>query len=191
MATVYAVLHFAFGYGKFFTSFVEMHNTFDKFGNFRTIHRGGGIETKTLGVYNSKYKKEPGADISLDISEPLNEYKKIVGVFEPHSVQDFYPEYVENVPNDIRIIALVFDPDSYTIARSMRYSKGAAEWWAENDPENISLKWKKDASNHFKINMDRLLNLDEHEYKKLCDYCEMPQLPNWKSIITEYLEVSK
>jgi hypothetical protein len=191
MATIYTVLHFAFGYGKFFASFVEMHDTFDEIGSVRGIHIGGGVETKSTGVYNSKYKYTPHANIALDISQPIDQYDKIVGVFEPHSVQDFYPEYIENVPNDIRIIALIFDPDSYTIARSIKYAKGAKEWWDANSPENISLKWKTDARDYFKINMDRLLALDENEYTKLCNYCDMPKLPNWKSVITKYLEVSE
>lgn len=189
MSTVFAVFHFAWGYGKFFVSFVEQHKSFDRLGSRTESHHGWWTETKATGIYNSKFKPVPHSNPAIDISKELP-YNKIIGAFEPHNIQEFQPDYIQDTPNDIRVIVLKFEEDSHTIRRSKKYDKNGTEWWEQNSAANIKFKFDRSAAGHFSINMDRLLDLDENEYSKLCEYCDITPLENWKDIMIEYLKIS-
>lgn len=39
---------------------------------------------------------------------------------------------------------------------------------------------------HYVVNLENILNLDDNEYNKLIDYLETDSLSNWKDVVTDY-----
>lgn len=196
--------------GTWLTWFVNQHSSFPQY-EYEELDTDGTITDLCCDGATWCFMKDPedGApDDALSFDEYLVEYdqpcstnkvasKRCIKVLPDHDLSEAFTEHMHQqvLSYAHKIIMPVLSPNSKMLDS---YAHRLMFMWNEDYNtyvENIAYLYELSKGDHYSnkynkpihfVHIDNLINGDDEEYKKLCEFIGDTPLDSWKDIVTDY-----